>query len=165
MSSLSTPTWSACAVFTLVTVSATNSRAGTIVGLSPFLDPGIYSIAAQGVIPGTANNDNIAGTSDNQLFILQKDYVSVGFVDIVATVVDSGGVTEYVVNENVQNSTTVDWTGYRIELGFGTGVDFIPSTVGDGLDVDTPDDLDGLPDDLRSVIDRPTDEPPTGDDA
>ena len=88
---------------------------------------------------GTLNNDNVLN-SDNQLFILQKDYITVGYVDIVLDVINSGGVTEYVVTENVQNSTTEDWNGYRIELGFGTGGSFVLSTPGDGLDFDISDE-------------------------
>lgn len=127
----------ALAGMTLVT---TQVFAGTIDSAAPVIDPGIYSIAAQGVINGTANNDNLSGVNDNQFFVLQKDYVAVGAVDIIMSVSDSGGVTEYVVNENVQNSSGVDWVGYRIVLGFGSGAGFVQSTPGDGLDFDTPDE-------------------------
>lgn len=84
------------------------------------------------------NNDDFDGVNTNVLSILQKDYTAVGPVDIILTVINSGGTTEYTVVEGVQNNTGVDWTGYRIELGFGSGAGFIPSTPGDGLDFDTP---------------------------
>ena len=44
------------------------------------------------------------------------------------------------VIENVQNSTGIDWSGYRVELGFGAGGSFIPSAPGDGLNFDIEDD-------------------------
>lgn len=114
--------------------------AGQIDFITPVADPGIYSIAGQGVSTVTINNDNVDTVNPNGLFVLQKDYVAVGAVDIVLSVSDTGGVTEYVVTENVQNSTGVDWNGYRILLGFGFGASFVQSTPGDGLDFDTPDE-------------------------
>ncbi|MEO1497590.1 MAG: choice-of-anchor F family protein [Planctomycetota bacterium] len=85
------------------------------------------------------NNDNAVGTSPNSIFVTQKDYVGLGPVDLVFDVRDTGGVTEYFVMEGVQNSTGLDWNGYRIELGFGEGAGFVKSTSGDGLDFDAPD--------------------------
>ena len=81
----------------------------------------------------------MVGDSPNDIFVLQKDYTGIGVVDLVFTTSDSGGTTEYKVTEGVFNNTGVDWTGYHIELGFGTGVGFVPSTTGDGLDFDSPD--------------------------
>lgn len=123
-----------------ISILATPAFAGIIVGINPVLDPGIYSIAGQGVLLDTPNNDNVNTPNNNVLSILQKDYIKVGYVDIVINVEDSGGVTEYVVTENVQNSTVEDWNGYRIELGFGFGGGFVQSSPGDGLDFDTPDE-------------------------
>jgi hypothetical protein len=113
-------------------------QAGAINGFTPF--PGINSVA--GVIinpPAPANNDDVAGTSPNDLFVTQKDYIAIGAVDIVFDVVPTGGVTEYAIREGVSNSTGVDWSGYTIQLGFGTGADFVLSDPVDGLDFDTPD--------------------------
>ena len=127
------------AAVSLATLTTT-AFAGEIIGINPVLDPGIFSIAGQGVTTTTLNNDNVSTANDNTVFILQKDYILDGFVDIVIDVQDTGGVTEYIVTENVQNSTTENWSGYRIELGFGTGADFMQSIAGDGLDFDTPDE-------------------------
>ena len=113
-------------------------RAGEIVAFTP--SPGINSVAGVVINPAApANNDDVAGLSPNDLFVTQKDYVAIGAVDIVFDVVPTGGVTEYSIREGVSNSTGVDWSGYTIQLGFGTGADFVASTAGDGLDFDTPD--------------------------
>ncbi len=113
-------------------------QAGAITAFTPF--PGINSVA--GVVinpPAPANNDDVAGLSPNDLFVTQKDYIAIGAVDIVFDVVPTGGVTEYSIREGVSNSTGIDWSGYTIQLGFGTGAGFVPSTPGDGLDFDSLD--------------------------
>lgn len=113
--------------------------AGEITGLFP--QPGIVSVAGQSWFTNTTNNDNHVGLGNNNiLFVLQKDYTAVGYVDIVVTVADTGGSTEYEVREGVQNGTGVDWTGYRVSLGYGVGGSFVPSTPGDGLNFDDDDD-------------------------
>ncbi len=113
-------------------------QAGEITAFTPF--PGINSIAGVIISPLAApNNDDVAGTSPNDLFVTQKDYIAIGAVDIVFDVKPTGGVTEYSIREGVSNSTGVDWSGYTIQLGFGTGADFVLSTPGDGLDFDSPD--------------------------
>lgn len=112
--------------------------AGEIVGFSWF--SGIASVAGTAVLPPVSpNNDDVAGQSPNELFVTQKHYTGIGPVDLVFDVVNSGGTTEYYFKEGVQNSTGLDWTSYHLELGFGTGVDFVKSTSGDGLDFDAPD--------------------------
>lgn len=118
--------------------SAALSQAGEIVGYTPF--PGINSVAGVAIIPPVApNNDDVVGTSPNDLWVTQKDYIAVAPVDIVFFVEPTGGVTEYSFREGVQNSTGIDWTGYTVQLGFGTGAGFMPSTDNDGLDFDDPD--------------------------
>jgi hypothetical protein len=113
-------------------------RAGEIMGFTPF--PGINSVAGVIINPAApANNDDVAGTSPNDLFVTQKDYIAIGAVDIVFDVVPTGGVTEYSIREGVSNSTGLDWSGYTIQLGFGTGADFVVSDPGDGLDFDSLD--------------------------
>jgi hypothetical protein len=129
---------SGAAVSVLVLLCAGPVQAGEIIGFTPF--PGINSVAGVIINPAApANNDDVAGASPNDLFVTQKDYVAIGAVDIVFDVVPTGGVTEYSIREGVSNSTGVDWSGYTIQLGFGTGADFVVSTPGDGLDFDTPD--------------------------
>ena len=124
----------ACAVL----LSGTSAFAGQLTGITWY--SGVASVAGEGVPPADSpNNDNLVGDSDNEIYILQKDYTAIGPVDIVLDVIDSGGVTEYIVIEGVQNNTGLDWDGYHIELGFGTGAGFVKSTAGDGLDFDGPD--------------------------
>ena len=114
--------------------------AGEIVGYTPF--PGINSVAGVAIsplLPGNENNDDVIGTSPNDIWVTQKDYIVNAPVDIVFDVIPSGGVTEYSFREGVQNSTGVDWSGYTIQLGFGTGSGFVPSANLDELDFDDPD--------------------------
>jgi len=128
-----------CAAASLLAITGT-LHAGEITGFT--WSSGIASIAGAPVVPPVdPNNDNVVGASPNGLFVTQKDFFGVnGVADIVFSVIDSGGTTEYAVAEGVSNSSGVDWSQYRIELGFGEGALFVPSTPGDGLDFDTPDE-------------------------
>lgn len=129
-------------------------QAGQITGFS--WSSGIASIAAEPVSPpADINNDNVAGPSANGILVTQKDFFGInGVADIVFSVIDSGGTTEYAVAEGVSNSTGVDFTQYRIELGFGEGAGFVASTPGDGLDFDTPDEDSPL--DFSAFFSTPT---------
>lgn len=102
---------------------------------------GIVSIA--GIVPPISVNENNDDVTDgdplvNEIMVLQKDYRGVEHIDIVFEVMDTGGVTEYTFIEGVQNSSGFDWESYHIQLGFGTGADFVLSPPGDGLDFDAP---------------------------
>ncbi|MEM8864502.1 MAG: choice-of-anchor F family protein [Planctomycetota bacterium] len=112
--------------------------AGEIIALNWF--SGIGSVAGEIIVsPSSPGNDDIAGPSPNVMVIEQKAYDDIGPVDLEFTVVDNDGTTEYRFREGVNNGTGVDWTGYRLELGFGVGADFTPSPSGDELDFDAPD--------------------------
>ena len=114
------------------------AHAGQITGVT--WSSGVASVAlAAWTTPDVNNDDFGVGASPNVLPIIQKDYFAIGPVDIIIDVIDTGGVTEYFVTEGVQNNTGVDWSGYHIELGFGSGAGFTKSTAGDGLDFDAPD--------------------------
>ena len=126
----------ACIAFTLLT--ATGLHAGQITNVNWFT--GVASVAGATITPPVViNNDNAVGTSSNTLWVTQKDYTAIGPVDLVFDVIDSGGTTEYLVVEGVQNSTGLDWSGYHLELGFGIGAGFVKSAADDGLDFDSPD--------------------------
>lgn len=101
---------------------------------------GVASVAGEPVIvpPPAQWNQNYPGISPNLIHILQKDYHAIGPVDLVFTVMETGGITEYRVNEGVSNSSGVEWLGYRLELGFGIGDDFVQAASGD-LTFDSPD--------------------------
>lgn len=125
-------------LFTLTLVHGSNSHAGQISGFDWF--SGVGSVAGEFVLPPVdPNNDDVEGLSPNPLVITQKAYNAIGPVDLEFTVVPSGGTTEYAFQEGVFNGTGVDWSAYRLELGFGVEADFVPSPAGDGLDFDAPD--------------------------
>ncbi len=124
-----------CAALCTLSVPA---FAGEITGYTPY--PGINSVAGVAIVPAVApNNDDVPGTSPNDMWVTQKDYRAISPVDIVFDVIPSGGTTEYAFREGVSNSTGLDWSGYTIQLGFGTGAGFVVSSAGDGLDFDSPD--------------------------
>jgi MYXO-CTERM domain-containing protein len=119
-------------------LAASSAQAGQLTGFSWY--SGIASVASTTIFPPTApNNDNVAGPSPNDVFVTQKNYFGIGPVDLVFTVSNTGGVTEYQFREGVFNNTGLDWGAYHLELGFGTGTAFEKSTAGDGLDFDAPD--------------------------
>lgn len=122
----------------LLASSATPANAAEIVGLTWF--SGVGSVAGEFIAPPVdPNNDDVAGPSPNEIYILQKNYQAIGPVDLVFHLIDSGGTTEYAFIEGVSNGTGIDWNGYRLELGYGVGDDFVKSTSGDGLSFDAPD--------------------------
>ncbi len=153
MTSTKQITAASCVAATLLTITGP-VRAGQITGFS--WSSGIASIAGEPVLPPVdINNDNVVGASPNGILVTQKDFFGVnGVADIVFSVIDSGGTTEYAVTEGVNNSSGVDWDQYRIELGFGEGALFVPSTPLDGLDFDTPDE--DSPFDFSAFFSTPT---------
>jgi hypothetical protein len=122
----------------LLLLAAAQVHAGEITAMSWY--SGVASVAGEIIVsPSAPNNDDQAGTSPNVVFVLQKNYLAIGPVDLVFDVVSTGGVTEYAIVEGVNNSTGIDWSGYHLELGYGIGDDFVKSTAPDGLDFDAPD--------------------------
>lgn len=142
----------AAAAFSLSYIAS--AEAGQITGFT--WSSGIASIAGEPVLPPVdPNNDNYVGESPNGILLTQKHFFGVnGVADIVFSVIDSGGTTEYAFAEGVSNGSGLDWDQYRIELGFGEGVGFVPSTPGDGLDFDTPDEDSPL--DFSAFFTTPT---------
>lgn len=123
---------------TLLLLAATALQAGEVTTFA--WHSGVASLAATTISPLSApNNDDVAGTSPNTIFVTQKDYKAIGPVDITFDVINSGGVSEYAVGEGVYNGTGINWSSYHIELGFGFGTGFVKSLPGDGLDFDSPD--------------------------
>jgi hypothetical protein len=135
MTSPTSPRLFACAALASLATLSQSVAAGQINGFTWFT--GIASVAGEPVDPPTAiNNDGDTGDSPNLIEVLQKDYTDYGVVDLVFSVIDSGGVTEYAVIEGVSNNTGSTWGSYHVELGFGNGVGFTKSDPGDGLDFD-----------------------------
>jgi hypothetical protein len=119
-------------------MNAADARGGVITALT--WHSGVASVAGDIIMPPSAlNNDNQVGVSPNVVQVLQKNYVGIGPVDIVFTVADTGGTTEYRINEGVANNTGIPWSDYHMELGFGFGGGFVPATTGGGLDFDAPE--------------------------
>ncbi len=124
----------------VVSLVVTPSQAQEVTAFLGASGPGLASMSFNNISTPDVGNDNFVGTSPNQLNVNQKAYDTVGYIDMVFQVSDVGvPATEYVLNEGVANSTGEDWSDYHLELGFGTGAGFYPSTAGDGLDFDSPD--------------------------
>lgn len=91
-----------------------------------------------GAPPLVPDNDNEVLASPNRIDIT-KDILSMAApIDIEFTVFDSGGTTEYFINEAVANLTFTNWDGYRFQLGYSVLGAFQPSTPFDFLDFDAP---------------------------
>lgn len=130
--------YKSASIAAVILLVAAGVRAGAITGVTWY--SGVASVAGEIVTPPVSpNNDNVIGVSPNEFRVLQKDYMAVGPVDLVFNVIDTGGVTEYLVIEGVQNNTGLNWSGYHVELGFGYGASFVKSVSGDALDFDAPD--------------------------
>jgi hypothetical protein len=88
----------------------------------------------------TPNNDNVPDTQFNLNSIdIRTEFRSLGPIDIVFDVIDSGGTTEYEFSGGVENGTGVEWIAYDLELGFGTGDGFVRAGPLALLDFDTPE--------------------------
>src|SRR5215212_3011909 len=100
---------------------------------------GFASVAANVTIQ--ANNDNVpnGNAADSNIVVPLKRFDFADYIDIQFSVAASDGITEYQFSEFVDNNTGSLWGSYRMQLGFGTGGSFVPSTPGDGLDFDFPD--------------------------
>jgi hypothetical protein len=114
-------------------------EAGVITTASSVQLPGGVSTGTIGPLNSTPapNNDEVPGANPNaiayNLFINAPGPMDVEFV-----VGESGGITEYRFAQGFLNNSRGTWTGWRFELGFGTGSEFVRSQVGDGLDFDAP---------------------------
>jgi hypothetical protein len=122
------------------------ASAGTIthsLAFPPGPDPVIVAPGNQASVPivttPSPNNDNVPGVNpDNNIDVNNKRFNVNVPIDIVFTVAQSGGVTEYRVVEQVDNNTGIPWVGYRMQLGYGIGVNFQLAAAGDPLDFDAP---------------------------
>jgi hypothetical protein len=138
-------TLNSCAVGALLVgaVSHSFALAGTIVDPpAPVISgPGLGFAQVLAIVTLNPNNDNQTGQTpldDNDIIVPAKRFNTSDYIDIVFTVSDSDGVTEYQVREFVDNNTGVPWVNYTMQLGFGTGPGFVLSGAGDGLDFDAP---------------------------
>jgi hypothetical protein len=119
-----------------------SASAGTIAS-SPapvVVGPGLGTVAVPAIVTVQPNNDNVPNPNDldNNIFVPVKRFDHLGYIDIEFFVAPSDGVTEYKVFESIDNNTGVNWSSYRMELGYGLGAGFKKSLPGDGLDFDNP---------------------------
>jgi hypothetical protein len=120
--------------------TAVDAAASVITGFGDSLLPGVSggSIGPVGATPAP-NNDNADGLNPN---VIPYTFFFNGFggpIDVEFVLSESGGATEYRVTQTIFNLSQVTWTGFRFDLGFGTGSSFVSSGALDGLDFDAPD--------------------------
>lgn len=121
-------------------LTSVHAQAGTVEAFLGVSGDGLASMSFNNIFPVDGpNNDDVVGPTNNLIHVHQKAYDRIGVIDMEFAVANSGGVTEYLFREGVDNSTGIPWTDYHLQLGFGTGADFVPSPAGDGLDFDAPD--------------------------
>ncbi len=118
------------------------AEAGTIIGVNSITGTGLGLGFVPPINTLSEANDNQPGGPgfDANIIVPIKRFDSTGFIDIEFLVRDSqpGGTTEYQLFESVDNNTFINWSSYTMELGFGTGLAFVQSPGGDGLDFDAP---------------------------
>jgi PEP-CTERM motif len=85
--------------------------------------------------PNDAMPGGAGGPSPNVLDV-DKDFTTFQPIDMSFTVANSGGVTSYLFDEDVTNSTGVFWTDYHFVLGFGIGAGFVPAAPGGVVEFD-----------------------------
>jgi hypothetical protein len=131
----------------ILTGTVLHSLAATINGVVTIVGP--VSSPTVLVLPtASPNNDNDGPANPNGVSVFNGGVNAVGPIDIVFGVDPSGGVTEYRVDDNIFNRTGVEWTNFRLELGFGTGASFVRASAASGLDFNVPLDVlngDALP--------------------
>jgi hypothetical protein len=94
------------------------------------------SLGPLGVTPAR-NNDNATTQSPNTI-PAQMFMNTFGYAEYEFGIEKSRGPTEYFFSQSVFNLTSQAFTGIRLDLGFGTGTAFVPSTSLDELDFDVP---------------------------
>jgi hypothetical protein len=118
--------------------ATTTADAATITSLASSELPGgsTGTIGPVGSTP-SPNNDNAAAASAN-VIPFSLFFNDLGTAEFEFIVANSGGTTEYRFTQTLVNNTGVAWSGFRFELGFGTGAGFVPSGA-IALDLDAPD--------------------------
>jgi hypothetical protein len=106
-------------------VAATNSPAATISSVSTFSLPG-FSTGSVGPVGSTpaVNNDDDPGASPN-VIPFSVFFNSPGAMETEFVLENSGGTTEYRFTQTFVNTRSAAWTGFRFELGSGTGAGFV----------------------------------------
>jgi hypothetical protein len=121
----------------LLIASQRGADAALITGFGSTSLAGTGSVGPVGATPAPNNDEAGPGNPNTipyNIFINTLDLIEVEFV-----VTDSGGTTEYRFPQVLFNVSTQDWTSFGFELGFGTGANFVRSTLNDALDFDIED--------------------------
>jgi hypothetical protein len=100
------------------------------------------TVTAPAISTSATNNDDVQSASANTVTIggasaAGKTFTSLAPIDIVFSVQNTGGATEYFFSEAIVNNSGEIWTDFHLALGFGTGTEFQQSGLEDLLDFDT----------------------------
>jgi hypothetical protein len=104
---------------------------------------GTVTVVNYGSDPTKLNDDNTAGWPKTHFVSHDVSFAKTDYIDRVYRVNDTEGVTEFNFEDNIINGTANNWTTVQVQLGFGTGDNFIPAAAGE-LDFDWPDKDSGL---------------------
>jgi hypothetical protein len=113
------------------------SSAAVITAISTFSLPD-FSTGSVGPVGNTPaiNNDDDPGTSPNQISY-SVFLNSPGALETEFELQNSGGTTEYFFPQVFFNTRNTQWIGFRFELGFGTGDQFVLAAPTSALQFDT----------------------------
>jgi hypothetical protein len=117
------------------------AHAGVITSLNTWTLPGASTgqIGNFGITPAPNNDD---APSVNPNVITSSVFLNaggLGILDIEFNTANSDGTTEYQLAQTFLNLTGTPWTGFHLELGYGTGANFVRAGDLDLVDFDTPD--------------------------
>lgn len=82
------------------------------------------------------NNDDVVFSTNSRSFTLRFNQPDP--IDVELSIVPSDGVTPYSLIGVANNSSGVNWSGFRVLLGNSTGLNFVQGAISD-LDFDLPD--------------------------
>jgi hypothetical protein len=125
----------------LVGGTFSTAHAAVITSLSPVTLPGASTgtLGSFGNTPAP-NNDDAPGVNPN--VITSSIFLNaggLGIIDLEFITANSEGTTEYQLVQTFLNLTGTPWTGFHLELGYGTGANFVRAGDLDLVDFDTPD--------------------------
>jgi hypothetical protein len=124
----------------LVGATFVDAHAGIITSTSKFQLPGFSTGQLNPTGTPQPNNDDAGDPNAN--VITSNVFLNnggLGIAEIEFNTANSGGTTEYQLVQTFINFTGVALTGFHIELGYGTGDNFVRSGSLDFLDFDAPD--------------------------
>lgn len=120
--------------FALVcSMSALAGTIPTVGGVAGVSGGGTASVTG----PFTPFPNNAPAATSANFAAIQKTFTSPTVpIDIVFNVTLSGGTTEYLIAEGIFNASGVPWNDFHVQLGFGTGANFVLANPSLGLSFD-----------------------------